>query len=88
MNVRAVLFDVDFTLAKPGPDLGPDGYQRIGREHGLDATRYQEAWAAAVESLQRDPELRHDDQLWFALAERIFRGMGGESDLPGTSPPR
>jgi len=81
MNVRAVLFDVDFTLAKPGPDLGPDGYQRIGREHGLDATRYQEAWAAAVESLQRDPELRHDDQLWFALAERIFRGMGGESDL-------
>jgi putative hydrolase of the HAD superfamily len=81
MNVRAVLFDVDFTLAKPGPGLGPDGYQRIGREHGLDATRYQEAWAAAVESLQRDPELRHDDQLWFALAEGIFRGMGGESDL-------
>ena len=81
VNVRAVLFDVDFTLAKPGPDLGPDGYQRIGREHGLDASRYQEAWAAAVESLQRDPELRHDDQLWFALAERIFRGMGGESDL-------
>ena len=26
----AVLFDVDFTLAKPGPLLGPEGYQRAG----------------------------------------------------------
>ena len=25
MSLAAVLFDVDFTLAKPGPDLGPDG---------------------------------------------------------------
>ena len=88
MNVRAVLFDVDFTLAKPGPDLGPDGYQRIGREHGLDATRYQEAWAAAVESLQRDPELRHDDQLWFALADASSAGWAESRIWPGTSPPR
>ena len=36
MPLRAVLFDVDFTLAKPGPDLGPDGYRRLGREFGLD----------------------------------------------------
>jgi putative hydrolase of the HAD superfamily len=79
--VKAVLFDVDFTLAKPGPDLGPDRYERIGREYGLDATRYPEAWAAAIESLERDPELRHDEELWFALAERIFRQMGGGSDL-------
>ena len=81
MNVKAVLFDVDLTLAKPGPDLGPDGYQRIGREYGLDDGRYPEAWAAAIESFRRDPELRHDDRLWFAVSERIFRGMGGEPDL-------
>src|SRR5438128_12216128 len=35
-TLRAVVFDVDFTLAKPGPDLGPDGYRRIGERHGLD----------------------------------------------------
>ena len=81
MKVKAVLFDVDFTLAKPGPSLGPDHYQQIGREYGLDATRYPEAWAAAIESLQRDPELRHDEKGWLALWERIFREMGGESDL-------
>jgi putative hydrolase of the HAD superfamily len=81
LNVKAVLFDVDFTLAKPRGDLGPDGFQRMGREHGLDAARFPEAWAAATESLPRDPGLRHDAELWPALSERVFRGMGGEPDL-------
>ena len=35
--VEAVLFDVDFTLAKPGPLLGPEGYRAAGARHGLDA---------------------------------------------------
>ena len=29
-ELRAVLFDVDFTLARPGPELGPEGYVRAG----------------------------------------------------------
>jgi putative hydrolase of the HAD superfamily len=80
--LRAVLFDVDFTLAKPGPDLGPEGYRRLGDRHGLtlDPVRYPEARAAAVESLEKDPELRHDEELWFAFTERIIRGMGGDTD--------
>ena len=43
--LRAVLFDVDFTIAKPGPDLGPEGYRRLGRRFGLelDPARYAEA---------------------------------------------
>jgi putative hydrolase of the HAD superfamily len=82
VELRAVLFDVDFTLAKPGPDLGPEGYRRLGRRHGLelDPTRYAEARAAAVETLERHPELRHDEELWFAFTERIIRGMGGDSE--------
>lgn len=81
MRVKAVLFDVDFTLARPGSHLGPDPYRRIGREFGLDTARYPEAWAAATRSLPRDPELRHDEELWYALSERVFRGMGGEAEL-------
>lgn len=81
MNVTAVLFDVDFTLAKPGPQLGSNPYERIGREHGLDEARYPEAWAAATGSIPRDPELRHDEEFWYALSERVFRAMGGEADL-------
>ena len=82
MDLKAVLFDVDFTLAKPGPDLGPEGYRRLGERHGLDLdpALYPEARAAAIESLERDPELRHDEELWFDFTERIIRGMGGDSD--------
>ena len=36
MTLEAVVFDVDFTLAKPGPDLGPEGYRRLGARFGLD----------------------------------------------------
>jgi putative hydrolase of the HAD superfamily len=82
VTLRAVLFDVDFTLAKPGPDLGPDGYRRLGERYGLelDPARYPEARTAALASLERHPELRHDEELWFAFTERIVRGMGGEAD--------
>ncbi len=78
--LRAVLFDVDFTLAKPGPDLGPEGYVRAGARHGLtiDPTRYDEAREAALEHLEAHPELDHDETIWFAFTERIVRGMGGD----------
>jgi putative hydrolase of the HAD superfamily len=79
---RAVLFDVDFTLVKPGPDLGPEGYERLGRRFGLvlDPARYDEARAAAIATLERHPELAHDDEIWIAFTERIVRGMGGDAD--------
>ena len=82
MILRAVLFDVDFTLAKPGPDLGPEGYRRMGTRYGLelDPARYPAARMAALASLERHPELRHDEELWFAFTERIVRGMGGDAD--------
>ncbi len=80
--IRAVLFDVDFTLAKPGPDLGPDGYRLLGRRFGLelDPARYDQARASAIETLERHPELEHDEEVWVAFTERIIRGMGGEAD--------
>jgi HAD superfamily hydrolase (TIGR01549 family) len=83
VTLRAVLFDVDFTLAKPGPELGPEGYRRRGEQFGLrlDPARYEEARAAAVAALQRHPELAHDEEIWIEFTERIVRGMGGEGDL-------
>jgi putative hydrolase of the HAD superfamily len=82
MALRAVLFDVDFTLAKPGPDLGPEGYRRLGRRFGLklDPTRYAEARRHAVETLEKHPELDHDEEVWVLFTEQIIRGMGGNSD--------
>src|SRR5436305_10940301 len=82
MRLRAVLFDVDFTIAKPGPDLGPEGYRRLGERFGLEleAERYGEARAHAVSTLERHPELDHDEQVWVVFTEQITRGMGGDSD--------
>ena len=81
-TLRAVLFDVDFTIAKPGPDLGPEGYQALGRRFGLelDPARYADARLAAVETVERHPELDHDEEVWVLFTERIIRGMGGDSD--------
>lgn len=82
MDIRAVLFDLDFTLAKPGPDLGPEGYQRLGRRFGLelDPARYKDAREKAVEGLQKHPDFRHDEEIWVAFTERIIRGMGGNTE--------
>jgi putative hydrolase of the HAD superfamily len=81
-ELTAVLFDVDFTLARPGPELGPEGYVRAGERHGLtlDPARYEDARDAAVVDLRRHPELEHDDEIWFRFTERIVRGMGGDAD--------
>jgi putative hydrolase of the HAD superfamily len=81
-ELKAVLFDVDFTLARPGPELGPEGYVRAGERHGLrlDPARYETARDAALVDLRRHPELEHDDEIWFRFTERIVRGMGGEAD--------
>ena len=80
--LRAVLFDVDFTLARPGPELGPEGYVSAGERHGLrlEAARYEAARDAALVDLRRHPELEHDDEIWFRFTERIVRGMGGDAD--------
>ncbi|MFN2471867.1 MAG: HAD family hydrolase [Gaiellaceae bacterium] len=80
MRLRAVLFDVDFTLARPGPELGPEGYRRLGERFGmqLDPDRYDAARSAAREGLQHHPELLHDEEIWVAFTEAIIRGMGGE----------
>jgi HAD superfamily hydrolase (TIGR01549 family) len=82
VTLKAVLFDVDFTLVKPGPDLGPDGYQLLGRRFGLelDPARYADARAAAIETIERHPELDHDEEVWVLFTEQIIRGMGGDSD--------
>jgi putative hydrolase of the HAD superfamily len=82
MALLAVLFDVDFTIAKPGPDLGPEGYRRLGERFGLDLDpeRYAEARAHAVGTVERHPELDHDEEVWVLFTEQIIRGMGGNTD--------
>jgi putative hydrolase of the HAD superfamily len=78
--VDAVLFDVDFTLAKPGPLLGPEGYREAGERYGLTLApeRYAAARAAAVDDLEHHTELEHDEEIWIRFTADIVRGMGGD----------
>ena len=78
--LRAILFDVDFTLFRPGPELGPEGYRRLGERHGLelDPDSYADARRASIELLSRERELVHDEQVWIAFTEQIVLGMGGD----------
>ncbi|HEX3807352.1 MAG TPA: HAD-IA family hydrolase [Gaiellaceae bacterium] len=80
--LRAVVFDVDFTIARPGPDLGPEGYRRLGERHGLtlDPERYEQARRAALVDLKKHPELDHDEEIWIRFTQRIIEGMGGAGD--------
>jgi HAD superfamily hydrolase (TIGR01549 family) len=83
MVVRAILFDVDFTLCRPGPELSADRYARIAARHGLrlDTNRFDDAREAAVLNLKRHPELLHDDSIWHRFTEEIFIGMGGPEEI-------
>jgi HAD superfamily hydrolase (TIGR01549 family) len=83
MPTRAVLFDVDFTLCRPGPELSPDRYARIAARHGitLDIAGYDDAREAAVLSLKRHPELLHDESIWHRFTEEIFVRMGGPETI-------
>jgi putative hydrolase of the HAD superfamily len=78
--LEAVLFDVDFTLFRPGPELGPEGYRRLGERHGLtlDPRLYESARTAAIEKLQAERDLVHDEEVWVVFTDEIVRGMGGD----------
>ena len=82
MALRAVVLDVDFTIAVPGPELGPEGYRTVGERHGLalDPARYEDARRDALETLERHPELDHDEEIWVLFTQRIVEGMGGTGD--------
>ena len=82
-RLRAVLFDVDFTLCRPGPELSPERYARIAERHGvaLDVSSYETAREAAVLNIKRHPEFLHDDAIWHRFTEEIFTGMGGPKEI-------
>ena len=85
--LKAVIFDVDFTIAQPGPDLGPEGYRRLGERYGLtlDPARYDDARRDAFVTLKRHPELDHDEEIWVLFTQRIIEGMGGVGDTYGAA---
>jgi putative hydrolase of the HAD superfamily len=85
MNARplkAVFFDVDFTLIYPGPTFQGEGYQRFCAAHGveIDPARFFEGVIAASPILHDDRELAYNDDVFVRYTRRIIEVMGGRGE--------
>jgi HAD superfamily hydrolase (TIGR01662 family) len=78
---RAVFFDVDFTLIRPGPAFEGVGYRDFCARHGVavDANRFPAAVAAASPVLDSCGDV-YDPQVFIAYTRRIIEGMGGAGE--------
>ena len=89
--LRAVIFDVDFTIAKPGPDLGPEGYRVLGGATASSSTPRATTRRGAPRSstLKRHPELDHDEEIWVLLHRSgSSRAWAAAGDTYARAPPR
>lgn len=77
--VRAVFFDVDFTLIYPGPTFQGEGYRRFCAGHGIDVdvARFDNAVASASFILDEVEEPLYDDGLFIHYTASIIEHMGG-----------
>jgi HAD superfamily hydrolase (TIGR01662 family) len=80
-TVRAVFFDVDFTLIHPGPAFQADGYRAFCARYGIavDPGRFGPAVNAAAMVLEGCAGA-YDPQIFIDYTSRIIEGMGGTGD--------
>jgi putative hydrolase of the HAD superfamily len=75
---RAVFFDIDFTLIRPGRAFQGDGYREFCARHGIDVdpSSFERAVASAGTVLDSDTG-EYDAQVYIDFTRRIIEGMGG-----------
>jgi putative hydrolase of the HAD superfamily len=81
--IRAVFFDVDFTLIYPGPTFRGEGYHAFCARYGMDvdASRFAHAVASAAPLLDAPEDTKYDDEIYVAYTRRIIEGMGGTGSM-------
>lgn len=77
-QTRAVFFDVDFTLIRPGPAFQGGGYQEFCARYGIDvdASLFDDAVRASSPLLDGG-DGAYDPQVFIRYTQRIIEGMGG-----------
>jgi putative hydrolase of the HAD superfamily len=80
--VRAVFFDVDFTLIYPGPTFQGEGYHRFCAAHGIsvDPSRFSSAVRAASFILDDEQQHAYSEDIFVRYTQRIIEEMGGAGD--------
>ncbi len=77
-RIRAVFFDVDFTLIHPGPVFDGEGYGAFAARHGLqvDPLRFDGAVNEASVELDRLQDGVYRPEPFLRYAGRVLAGMG------------
>jgi putative hydrolase of the HAD superfamily len=77
--VRAVFFDVDFTLIYPGPTFQGEGYERFCARYAIDVdpARFTDAVLGASVILNEEQDHVYDPDIFVRYTRRIIEGMGG-----------
>ena len=77
--IRAVFFDVDFTLIYPGPTVQAEGYRRACAAHGIevDPAKFDEATAASSFILDEVEEQIYKHDIFIHYTASIIEKMGG-----------
>jgi len=78
-QIRAVFFDVDFTLIFPGPTFQAEGYRRACAAAGIevDPLRFDQATAASSFILDEVEEQIYNHELFVHYTASIIEHMGG-----------
>ena len=77
--IKAIFFDVDFTLIYPGPTFQAEGYRRACAAHGIDVdpTRFDAATAASSFILDEVEEQIYNHDVFIHYTASIIENMGG-----------
>jgi len=80
--IKAVFFDVDFTLIHPGPRFHGPGYAEVCAVHGVvvDAARFDAAVAQALPILDDHDDPIYDHGLFIRYTAAIIEHMGGQGE--------
>ena len=78
-SIRAVFFDVDFTLIYPGPTFQAEGYRRacLAMDIEVDPARFDHATAASSFILDEVEEQIYNHDLFVHYTASIIEHMGG-----------
>ena len=80
--IRAVFFDVDFTLIYPGPMFQGGGYQAFCARHGMavDPSKFDRSVADALTLLDGADDSTYDPEVFVAFTRRVIEGLGGAGE--------
>ena len=82
LPVKAVFFDVDFTLIYPGPTFQGEGYTQFCASYGIDVDpdRFPDAVLGASSILNEEQDHVYDADIFVRYTGKIIEGMGGRGD--------